>query len=114
GCLHFGTKDDMKMLAETRAKQLRDNYGMANAGVWDPESIGGTHVLYVLHDATRPELYGGLPANPRLPVVYTVGKSILKPIGLGAVFMGLVGIVFHYLGYGPKDPPPPSKPEEKR
>ena len=24
----------------------------------------GTHVIYVLHDATNPEMYGGLPANP--------------------------------------------------
>jgi len=27
GCLHFGTKDDMKFLAENRAKQLRDHFG---------------------------------------------------------------------------------------
>ena len=104
GCLHFGTKDDMVALAESRAQQLRDNYGMENAGVWDPQSIGGTHVIYVLHDATKPELYGGLPAEPKIPVVYTLWKSIFKPIGLGTVFLGLLGIVFHYIGYGPKDP----------
>jgi formate dehydrogenase iron-sulfur subunit len=55
GCLKFGTKDDMKFIAEERAKQLRDNFGMEKAGVYDPESIGGTHVIYVLHDATDPE-----------------------------------------------------------
>jgi len=27
GCLKFGTKDDMKFIAEERAKQLRDNFG---------------------------------------------------------------------------------------
>ena len=36
GCLHFGTKDDMKALAETRAKQLRDVSGFKDAGVYDP------------------------------------------------------------------------------
>ena len=61
GCLHFGTKDDMKDLAEQRAKQLKDHYGFANAGVYDPPGVGGTGVIYVLHDATKPELYGGLP-----------------------------------------------------
>jgi formate dehydrogenase iron-sulfur subunit len=113
GCLHFGTKDDMTALAESRAKQLRDNYGMENAGVWDPQSIGGTHVIYVLHDATKPELYGGLPAEPKIPVVYTLWKSIFKPIGLGTVFLGLLGIVFHYIGYGPKDPPGPAAPPQE-
>ena len=32
GCLHFGTKEDMKFLAEKRAKQLRDVSGFKDAG----------------------------------------------------------------------------------
>src|SRR5215813_9620362 len=39
GCLHFGTKAEMKELAENRAAQLREQSGLANAGVWDPPSI---------------------------------------------------------------------------
>jgi len=54
GCLHFGTKDDMKDLAETRAKQLRENYGIEKAGVYDPAGVDGTGVIYVLHDVTNP------------------------------------------------------------
>ena len=42
GCLHFGTKDDMKALAESRAQQLREHSGYANAGVYDPPGVGGT------------------------------------------------------------------------
>ena len=57
----------MKILAETRAKQLRDVSGYANAGVYDPPGVGGTGVIYVLHDATKPEEYGGLPRNPSIP-----------------------------------------------
>src|SRR5262250_731359 len=38
GCLHFGTKDDMKALAEGRAQQLRDHSGFPKAGVYDPQS----------------------------------------------------------------------------
>src|SRR6185436_1147544 len=57
GCLHFGTKDEMKELAETRALQLREHSGFPNAGVYDPSGVGGTHVLYVLHDTTNPEAY---------------------------------------------------------
>ena len=55
GCLHFGTKDDMKFLAEKRATQLRDVSGFKDAGVYDPDTIGGTHVIYVLHDINKPE-----------------------------------------------------------
>ena len=61
GCLHFGTKEDMTALAETRARQLREHSGYTKAGVYDPPGVGGTSVIYVLHDATNPEAYGGLP-----------------------------------------------------
>ena len=100
---------------EEEVKQLREQVGFPKAGVWDPASISGTHVIYVLHDATHPEQYGGLPANPRIPISYTIWKYFLKPISLFSVFLGAVGVVFHYVGYGPKrtQPEPPIKKEEK-
>src|ERR1700674_4513702 len=82
GCLKFGTKTDMRRLAEARARQLREHSGFPSAGVYDPPSVGGTHVIYVLHDITKPELYGGLPSNPQIPVTYTAWKRFAKPIGL--------------------------------
>jgi len=106
GCLKFGTKDDMKFIAEERAKQLRDNFGMEKAGVYDPESISGTHVIYVLHDATDPERYGGLPRNPTIPWSYTVWKWLFKPVlGAFALFGGL-GVLLHYVTVGPRRPQP--------
>jgi formate dehydrogenase beta subunit len=113
GCLQFGTKAEMREVAENRAKQLREQSGFQNAGVYDPETVGGTHVIYVLHDATQPELYGGLPAKPRIPVVYTWWKYLLKPISLATVALGAIGMVFHYVSYGPKptQPEPPKKEE---
>jgi formate dehydrogenase iron-sulfur subunit len=111
GCLHFGTKPEMKELAEKRATQLREVSGFENAGVYDPESVGGTHVIYVLHDASNPEAYGGLPKNPRIPIVYTLWKYVLKPISLFTVFAGAVGIFFQYVSFGPRRtlPQPPRK-----
>jgi formate dehydrogenase iron-sulfur subunit len=113
GCLHFGTKDEMKELAEGRAQQLREQSGFANAGVYDPSSVGGTHVIYVLHDITQPEMYGGLPANPQIPVVYTWWKYFLKPLSLLTVCLGMLAVCFHYLFYGPKrtQPEPPTREE---
>ena len=102
GCLHFGTKDDMKDLAEKRATQLREHYGFQNAGVYDPPGVGGTGVIYVLHDATNPEAYGGLPANPSVPWTVKLWKSPLKIFGNLAMLGGLIGVTLHYLRFGPK------------
>ena len=102
GCLHFSSKDDMKFLAENRAKQLRDQSGFANAGVYDPAGVGGTHVIYVLHDLTNPEAYGGLPSNPAIPWTVKLWKSPLKWIGNFAMIAGLAGLAIHYLRFGPK------------
>jgi formate dehydrogenase iron-sulfur subunit len=106
GCLHFGTKEDMTMLAETRATQLREHTQHKNAGVYDPPSIGGTHVVYVLHDIRNPEAYGGLPSNPKIPVLVRLWKGPLKWLGDAALFGGVLGVVLHYLRYGPKEQHP--------
>jgi len=102
GCLHFGTKDEMKELGEARAHQLREQSGFAHAGVYDPSGVGGTHVLYVLHDATNPEAYGGLPSDPRIPWTVWLWKKPLKWLGNLAMVGGVVGVFVHYLRFGPK------------
>jgi formate dehydrogenase iron-sulfur subunit len=102
GCLHFGSKDDMTDLAQRRAAQLREKSGFKNAGVYDPSGVGGTHVIYVLHDATKPEIYGGLPANPTVPMLVRFWKSPMKWLGNLAMVGGLVGIVLHFMRFGPK------------
>ena len=102
GCLHFGTKADMKELAQNRASQLREHTSHKNAGVYDPQGVGGTHVIYVLHDIRNPEAYGGLPADPRIPLLVRLWKGPLKWIGSLAMFGGVVGVALHYLRYGPK------------
>ena len=75
--------------------------------MYDPPSVKGTHVVYVLHDATKPELYGGLPANPRIPVTYTVWKRFAKPIALLLGLFAAPAAFFHYIAEGPKEPQPP-------
>ncbi len=40
GCLHFGSKEDMKFEAEKRVNQLHAN-GHADAGVYDPSGVAG-------------------------------------------------------------------------
>jgi formate dehydrogenase iron-sulfur subunit len=45
GCLKFGTKTDMRTIADARVRQLREHSGFPNAGVYDPPSVNGTHVI---------------------------------------------------------------------
>jgi hypothetical protein len=92
----------MKELAETRAQQLREQSGFADAGVYDPSGVGGTHVIYVLHDAKHPELYGGLPKDPHVPLSVRLWKGPLKWLGNLAMVGGIVGMAFHYMRFGPK------------
>ena len=102
GCLHFGTKDDMKELGEKRVKQLKEHTSYSNAGLYDPPGVGGTGVMYVLHDMNNPEAYGGLPSNPRVPWTVRLWKGPLKWVGNLAMVFGLVGVTMHYLRFGPK------------
>ena len=113
GCLHFGTKDDMKELAETRARQLREHSNFDKAGVYDPAGVGGTGVIYVLHDVTNPEAYGGLPSNPRIPWVVKFWKGPLKWIGNLAMLGGVIGVTLHYLRFGPKQVEPEKNREDR-
>src|SRR5579864_2096061 len=108
GCLHFGSKDDMKELAQTRVEQLREHSSHTNAGVYDPPGVGGTHVMYVLHDIEHPERYGGLPKDPQIPLLVRIWKGPLKWLGNLAMVGGVLGVAMHYLRYGPK---PAEKPE---
>jgi hypothetical protein len=103
----------MKALGETRAQQLRDNSGFAHAGVYDPPGVGGTGVMYVLHDVTNTESYGGLPADPRVPLSVRLWKGPLKWLGNLAMVGGLIGVTIHYLRFGPKIVPEPAKDETK-
>jgi len=98
----------MVALAESRAKQLREHSGFANAGVYDPASVKGTHVVYVLHDATKPELYGGLPSNPQIPLSFTFWKRFAKPTALLLGLLAAPVAFFHYVTAGPKVAEPPS------
>ncbi len=102
GCLHFGTKEEMTALAETRALQLREHSSYSKAGVYDPPGVGGASVIYVLHDVTNPEAYGGLPRNPRVPLAVRLWKGPLKWLGNLAMVGGLIGVTLHYLRFGPK------------
>jgi formate dehydrogenase iron-sulfur subunit len=102
GCLQFGTKDDMVALGNSRIEQLKAN-GFAGAALYDPPGVGGTGVVTVLAHGDHPEWYG-LPRDPSVPLMVRLWKSVLRPLGLLAIFGSILGAFTHYMNYGPKQP----------
>jgi formate dehydrogenase iron-sulfur subunit len=80
----FGTKDEMKKWADHRIADLKSR-GFANAGLYDPPGVKGTHVMYVLHHADQPQLYSGLPNNPAISPIVELWKGMTKYAGFAAI-----------------------------
>ena len=99
-CLSFGTREDLVQIANVRAEELRDD-GHGRAGVYNPEGVGGTHVLYVLKDADDPESYG-LPKDPKIHWTISLWQGPLKWFGGFVLAGGILGTFFHYLRFGPR------------
>jgi formate dehydrogenase iron-sulfur subunit len=99
GAITFGGKTEMIHHAETRVADLRER-GFTKAGLYDPPGVGGTHVLYVLQHADRPEFYG-LPKDPTISPLVELWKGAAKPLAIAT--MALVGLasLFHYVTKGP-------------
>jgi len=91
----FGTKDEMKAHAEARIKDLKSR-GYKNAGLYDPPGVGGTHVMYVLHHADKPEIYANLPNNPKISPIVEVWKGVTKYVGMATIgAFAAVGFLHH-------------------
>jgi formate dehydrogenase iron-sulfur subunit len=104
GAIVFGSKEDMLHHAAGRIADLKER-GFQQAGLYNPPGVGGTHVMYVLQHADRPELYQGLPKDPGISPLVALWKDIAKTLmnfGLGAA---LLGGIFHYLTQGPNEVP---------
>lgn len=99
GAISFGTKSDMVSYGEKRAGELKDR-GFKNAGLYNPAGVGGTHVMYVLKHADKPELED-LPANPTINPMVSLWKGIAKPLAVAAMVGAGVAAFFHYMKVGP-------------
>jgi formate dehydrogenase iron-sulfur subunit len=97
----FGTKEEMKQHAAERIKDLKSR-GFANAGLYDPPGVKGTHVMYVLNHADQPELYSGLPRDPKIsPFVYIWKSAAKRYASLAAMAAVVVAMVVHQVAAGP-------------
>ncbi len=104
GALHFGSKEAMLIQANERLDDLRDR-GFKQAAVYDPQGVGGTHVVYVLPHGDRPESYG-LPRNPTVsPLVALWRSGFARTVGVVTMFGVLVAGILHYMRHGPLEVP---------
>ncbi len=102
GAITFGAKEDMIDSAQVRIADLKER-GFTNAGLYDPQGVGGTHVMYVLRHADRPELYHGLPKDPQISPMVSLWKGFAKPLAIVAMGAVAVGSLFHYVMKGPNE-----------
>jgi formate dehydrogenase iron-sulfur subunit len=100
GAIRFGSKEDMHEFAAERIVDLKAR-GYENAGVYDPQGVGGTHVMYVLQHADKPEIYNGLPANPTISPMVSLWKGAAKPLAVAGMIAAAVVGFFHYIKVGP-------------
>ena len=100
--LYFGSKEDMIEHAKTRVADLKER-GFENAGLYDPEGVGGTHVMYVLHHADQPQLYQGLPKDPQIDEAVAIWKGWFKPFSLAGIGLAAVLAFVHYIAKGPNE-----------
>jgi formate dehydrogenase iron-sulfur subunit len=80
--------------AGERIEDLKSR-GYDKAGLYDPEGVGGTHVMYVLHHADKPSLYSNLPDEPRISPVVEGWKGPAKAVGLAVVGLAAAGAVLN-------------------
>ncbi|WP_431102328.1 formate dehydrogenase subunit beta [Roseateles noduli] len=101
GAIRFGSKEDMHEFAAERIVDLKER-GYQNAGVYDPQGVGGTHVMYVLQHADQPTLYHGLPKDPQISPLVSLWKGAAKPLAVAAMVGAAVAGFFHYMKVGPQ------------
>jgi formate dehydrogenase iron-sulfur subunit len=102
GAIVFGSKDDMLRHVEERIADLRER-GFAKAGIYNPPGVDGTHVIYVLHHADKPEIYNGLPKDPTIGPMVEIWKGATKPVASLALGALAAGAFIHYVTKGPNE-----------
>jgi formate dehydrogenase iron-sulfur subunit len=97
--LSFGSKLDMRQLAAERVGELKER-GFEKAAIYDPQGVGGTHVIYVMPHGD-PELYR-MPAKPEVsPLVALWRGGLAKTLGVLTMVSVVVAGFFHYMKVGP-------------
>ncbi len=99
GALSFGTKGAMQDVAHERLVELKAR-GYEKAALYDPQGVGGTHVMMVLPHGD-PALYR-MPKDPSVSPLVAVWRSgVAKTLGVFTMVAVVVAGIFHYMKVGP-------------
>lgn len=98
GALRFGTREDMLFYADIRIKELKAK-GHANAGLYNPEGVGGTGMMMILKDINKPEDYG-LPADPKTSLPQSLWQNVVKPLGAAGIIATAAVACLHRITVG--------------
>ncbi|MGS0676008.1 formate dehydrogenase subunit beta [Shewanella sp. 125m-1] len=98
GALKFGTREDMLFIADLRIKELHKR-GFVNAGLYNPEGVGGTGMMMILHDINQPQNYG-LPADPKTSVPVKLWQDVVKPLGAAGIIATVAVACLHRITVG--------------
>ncbi|MCA0948649.1 formate dehydrogenase subunit beta [Shewanella chilikensis] len=114
GALRFGTREDMLFYADKRVAELKER-GFAKAGLYNPEGVGGTAMMMILHDVTQPESYN-MPEDPQIPLSVTLWQDWVKPLGTVGILATAAVACLHKITVGrnivEEDQPGYQPPEE--
>ncbi len=102
GAIEFGTKVDMIEQAHKSITDLKSR-GYKNAGLYNPDGVGGTHVMYVLHHSDKPTIYHGLPKNPKIDPIVSIWKGFFKIFAIIGMISTIFFGFFHYIRVGPNE-----------
>jgi formate dehydrogenase iron-sulfur subunit len=105
GSIRFGTKEEMTNYGHEKVEKLKTR-GFTNAELYDPEGVGGLHMMYVVPRGEMLEEYG-LPRNPTVTsnTSFFGLMSGLRKLGSISVWAGLIGTVVFFLRTGRRFPP---------
>ena len=96
--ISWGSKADMLALAARKIETLNAR-GYANAAVYNPAGVGGTHMMYVVPHGDRLEDYQ-LPSNPTASPAPLTTLGFAKHLGAYLLSFSVVGALVHLLAFG--------------
>ena len=96
--ISWGSKADMLALAARKIETLNAR-GYANAAVYNPAGVGGTHMMYVVPHGDRLEDYQ-LPSNPTASPAPLTALGFAKRLGAYLLGFSVVGAFAHLLSFG--------------
>lgn len=106
GSIKFGTKEAMRAYGLEKVKKLKAR-GFKQAMLYDPEGVGGVHMMYVVPRGELLEDYG-LPRNPTVREAFSFFPLMgaLRKLGSAATWLGILGTALFWLRTGRRPLPP--------